>query len=177
MKLDPRLRLLLGALPTGLVVGLARCGPVGRWGKAPGTTGSLLGVGLFLLVFQNLPLLGQCLLGALLAGLAVLICDEAERRLHKRDPGEIILDEVVAQPLVFFGLPAALGGTVWAWGVLLLGFGLFRLFDIWKPLVIHRLQFLPGGIGVVADDLAAALAAWLVLHGVLFAALQLGWIG
>jgi phosphatidylglycerophosphatase A len=49
---------------------------------------------------------------------------------------------------------------------LLAGFGLFRLFDILKPFGISRLQSLPGGWGVVADDLAAALAACATLHGV-----------
>jgi phosphatidylglycerophosphatase A len=48
--------------------------------------------------------------------------------------------------------------------LLVAGFALFRLFDIWKPGAIGRLQFLPAGWGVVADDLAAALAACATLH-------------
>jgi phosphatidylglycerophosphatase A len=83
--------------------------------------------------------------------------------LRKKDPGEIVLDEVVAIPLCFLGwrtLPIAAP----SWAVLLTGFALFRLFDIVKPFGIGRLQNLRAGWGVVADDLAAALAACATLH-------------
>lgn len=173
----PLLHTVLALLPNRLVVGLATCGPVGRWGKAPGTNGSLVGVALYLIAFHNLPVLGQVVLGAALGGLAILICGEAERRLQKRDPGEIILDEIVGQPIALFALPAGLLGTPWAWVVLLLAFGLFRLFDIWKPWIIYRLQFVPGGSGVVLDDLAAGVVAWGVLQLLILGARSQGWIG
>jgi phosphatidylglycerophosphatase A len=84
-------------------------------------------------------------------------------RLNKRDPGEVILDEVVAMPLCFLGWWQLL--TVWpAWSVLLAGFLLFRVYDIVKPFGIRRLQALPGGWGVVIDDTVAALAACGTLH-------------
>jgi phosphatidylglycerophosphatase A len=69
----------------------------------------------------------------------------------------------VAIPLCFLGWPA-LVAVVPVWVALLAGFALFRLFDIAKPLGIARLQRLPGGWGVVVDDLAAALAACATLH-------------
>ena len=75
----------------------------------------------------------------------------------------MILDEFVVMPLCFLGwrtLPAAIP----VWAVLGAGFALFRLFDIVKPLGIRRLQALPGGWGVVIDDVAAALAACATLH-------------
>ena len=76
------------------------------------------------------------------------------------------MDEFVAQPLVFMGIqwgsPVHLFDTRTLL-VLACGFALFRFFDILKPLGIGRLQSIPGGTGVVADDLAAALAAGLVL--------------
>ena len=164
-------------LPTGLVVGLARIGPLGLWGRAPGTNGSAFGLLLYVAVFHPLGWPAQLLLGAVLAILAVGVCGEAEKRLHLRDPGEVILDEVVAQPLVFLGLPGMLGGAHWSgWVVLALGFGLFRLFDVWKPLGIARLQALPGGQGVVIDDLAAAAAACGVLNLLVWLAGTRGWI-
>ncbi|MCX6943233.1 MAG: phosphatidylglycerophosphatase A, partial [Opitutales bacterium] len=73
------------------------------------------------------------------------------------------LDEVVAMPLCFLGWPA-LAGSLPVWAVLLAGFALFRFYDILKPLGIRRLQDLPGGWGVVVDDLAAALASCATLH-------------
>jgi phosphatidylglycerophosphatase A len=65
--------------------------------------------------------------------------------------------------LCFLGWPALVGPAP-VWVVFVTGFALFRLFDIVKPLGIARLQHLPGGWGVVADDLAAALATCGVMH-------------
>ena len=96
--------------------------------------------------------------------LAVAMCGEAEFRLGRRDPGEVILDEFAAMPLCFLGWPVL--ARLWpAWAVFIAGFLLFRLFDIAKPLGIRKLQDLPGGWGIVVDDVAAALAVCAVLHG------------
>lgn len=103
------------------------------------------------------------------ATVAVWFCGCAERFTGQHDPGSVVLDEIAALPLAFAGwlvvlvartgeFPepgrffqgTALGGTV---GVV----ALFRLFDIWKPWPIRQSQALPGGWGVVADDLLAAL--------------------
>ena len=141
------------ALPTWLVVGAATLGPIGRLLPAPGTWGSLVGVGAVVLLAA----------GAVGGWWAVGICGEAEVRLGKQDPGEVILDEFVAMPWCFLGWPALVG--VWpAWVVLALGFGFFRFLDILKPLGIARLQGLPAGWGVVVDDVAAALATCAALH-------------
>ena len=155
------------ALPTALVVGLATLGPLGRKLPAPGTWGSAAGVLYFLVFFARggvLENVGATTIGALVA---VGLCGEAERRLRKTDPGEVVLDEFVAMPLCFLGW-GALVGVCPAWAVLLAGFALFRLFDILKPFGISRLQRLPGGWGVVVDDLAAALAACVALHGIVW---------
>lgn len=150
-------------LPTGLVLAFATLGPLGRRLPAPGTWGSLAGLLYFALFFQHAPI-GAVLLASLVgAYLAVGLCGEAEVRLRKKDPGEVVLDEVIVMPLCFLGW-RALPAVAPTWVFLLLGFGLFRLFDILKPLGIARLQNLPGGWGVVADDAAAALAACATLH-------------
>ena len=150
-------------LPEGLVVGPATLGPLGRRLPAPGTWGSLAGLLYFAACFRQAGS-GGILLASLIGGyLAVLWCGEAEVRLGRSDPGEVILDEFVAMPLCFLGW-RELAPAGPAWLVLLAGFGLFRFFDIAKPLGIARLQDLPGGWGVVADDYAAALAACGSLH-------------
>lgn len=151
------------ALPTGFVVGCATLGPLGRRLPAPGTWGSLAGLLYFVLFFRSAGVGANLVASAVAAYLAVAICGEAEVRTRKKDPGEVVLDEVVAMPLCFLAwqsLPAA-----WPpWAIFLGGFLLFRFFDILKPLGIARLQALPGGWGVVADDTAAALAACASLH-------------
>ncbi|HEX2853118.1 MAG TPA: phosphatidylglycerophosphatase A [Opitutaceae bacterium] len=150
-------------LPTALVVGLATLGPIGRRLPAPGTWGSAAGLLYFTLFFQRLTTAENLIASAVALYLAVVFCGEAEVRLRKQDPGEVILDEFVAMPLCFLGW-RELVGPLPVWGVLLAGFALFRFFDIVKPLGIRGLQKLPGGWGVAVDDAAAALAACVTLH-------------
>jgi phosphatidylglycerophosphatase A len=150
-------------LSTPVVLGLARVGSCGKL-PAPGTWGSVAGLIYFTVLFAFSPSAVVWVLNLLGGILAVGICSEAEVRLGKSDPGEVVIDEFVAMPLCFLGWDR-LPETWPAWIVLLAGFGLFRLLDIVKPLGISRLQRLPGGWGVVVDDVAAALVACAVLHG------------
>jgi phosphatidylglycerophosphatase A len=150
-------------LPTETVLACATLGPIGRRLKAPGTWGSVAGLLYFTVVFYPLGWFATLLLAGIGAYVAVAICGEAEFRLGRRDPGEVILDEFVAMPLCFLGWPALVDPAP-PWAVFIVGFALFRLFDIIKPFGIGRLQALPGGWGVVADDLAAALATCGVMH-------------
>lgn len=150
-------------LPTALVVGAATLGPLGRKLPAPGTWGSLAGLLYFLLFLGHAPDIAILAATALLAYLSVGLCGEAEVRLSRKDPGMVVLDEVVAVPLCFLGW-RTLTWSWPAWVVLLVGVLWFRVFDIAKPLGIRRLQALPAGWGVVADDVAAALAACVALH-------------
>lgn len=151
-------------LPSGLVIAVATLGPVGRMRKAPGTWGSVAGLVYFTLFFYHLGIFGTLLFSAVGIYVAVAFCGEAEFRLGKRDPGEIVLDEVIAIPLCFLGWQTLLGVAP-PWAIFVAGFMLFRFFDVLKPLGIARLQRLPGGWGVVADDVAAALATCAALHG------------
>ncbi|HUR59081.1 MAG TPA: phosphatidylglycerophosphatase A [Opitutaceae bacterium] len=152
-----------GVLPTAFVVACATLGPLGRRLPAPGTWGTLAGLLYYLIFFPRLGVGGNLVVTAIVSYLAVGICGEAEKRLRKKDPGEVVLDEVIAVPLCFLGWQGLI--AVWPrWVVLLAGFALFRFFDILKPPPIGRLQYLPGGWGVVLDDLAAALAACATLH-------------
>ena len=156
-------------LSTPLIVNIATLGPLGRVKKGPGTIGSLAGIALYAILFHRATPAGYLFLSILLVYLAVAFCDTAEKRLQMRDPGMIILDEFVAIPFVFWGMNGPQGLLVEhrGWPVLLAGFVLFRLFDIFKPLGISKLQNWPGGVGCVVDDIAAAVASCAVLHIVL----------
>jgi len=134
-------------LPNEGVLGLATLGPIGLRMKAPGTWGSAAGVLFFVVCFFPLSLVENLLASLVLGYLAVGICGEAEVRMGKRDPGMIAGSG-------FLSFICLLGA----------GFGLFRFYDIKKPLGIFSLQSLPGGWGVVVDDTAAALATCATLH-------------
>lgn len=145
------------------VVPLATLGPLGRRLPAPGTWGSLAGLLYVFLFFRKLSVIEVVGVTTIVGVAAALICGFAEKQLGQRDPGCVVLDEFVAMPLCFLGLAGLL--RFWPeWAVFLGGFVLFRLFDIVKPLGIRQLQRLPGGWGVVVDDLVAALFACGALH-------------
>ncbi len=78
--------------------------------------------------------------------------------LGNSDPSEAVVDELMGQFITFLFVPFGLG-----WPLILAGFLLFRLFDIWKPYPIDDLQILPGGIGVCADDIVAGVYAGICL--------------
>lgn len=154
-------------LPSATVLALATLGPIGRIRKAPGTFGSIAGLMYQLLLFHYLDLIASIVFGFLGLWFAAAICGEAEFRLGRRDPGEVILDEFMAIPVCFLGwqhMAERLPSWSAPWIIFVSGFVLFRFFDILKPLGIRKLQDLPGGWGVVIDDVAAALATCGVLH-------------
>lgn len=150
-------------LPNAVVRNLASLGPLGYFRKGPGTVATVAGLGWYTVIF--LPLEGLAYLLALIISIyiAIEICGEAEKRLLKRDPGEIVLDEFVAVPLCFLGLGLSASPDK-MWILLLLGFCLYRILDILKPLAIRRIERFPGGLGIVADDLLAAATTCIFLH-------------
>jgi phosphatidylglycerophosphatase A len=141
------------------------------WLPAPGTWGSALVAGVFALLLSLDVAVGSVavvLISLLVAGAAacVLCTPAAEKARGKKDPGEIVVDEVAGQSLTLLPallvLPAPLlVGQVWF--TTLLGFLLFRIVDIAKPWPIRKLERLPAGWGVLCDDLLAGLGAGIVL--------------
>ena len=123
---------------------------------APGTVGTLAAVPVAL-ALKGLPpvLFWAILVLSFVAG--IRICDVTARRLGRHDPGSIVWDEMVAYWLTVAFIPLH-----WAW--LLAAFLLFRLFDIVKPWPIRLVERrLGGGLGIMADDVIAAVYAMLVL--------------
>jgi phosphatidylglycerophosphatase A len=154
---------------------------VGRIPWAPGTFGSALGLGWFLLL-SAVGSIGLFLAGiALGVGVSVWIGGRAERLLGRKDPGCVVIDEIAALPCCYLApvlLHARQNGSVppagaWfdghAWMFLAFVFCLFRIFDIWKPWPVRQSQSLPGGWGLTVDDLLAAVYVNLVAMGLLWA--------
>jgi phosphatidylglycerophosphatase A len=142
---------------------------IGRIPFAPGTFGSFLGLAWFALLASTgnfWAYLAGCIEGV---AFSIWLCDDAEKLLGETDPGSVVLDEIIAIPFCLLPWVASMwmnsgafptveyffsGNALW---VTLALVGLFRVFDIWKPWPIRQIQHLPGGWGVTADDLLAAV--------------------
>jgi phosphatidylglycerophosphatase A len=123
---------------------------------APGTVGTILGVVLAWLV-QPLGFEWQFMVAIALIVSGVWICGESAKRVGVHDHSGIVWDEIAAMYLILIVVPVS--APIWA-----LAFALFRLFDIWKPWPIRDLDHrLHGGLGIMLDDLVAALYAALLL--------------
>jgi phosphatidylglycerophosphatase A len=120
--------------------------------RAPGTVGSLAALPVYLVLAPAPPWMYGLVVAALFF-FSVWVTGRAERELGVHDHPGIVLDEVVGQLVAWFLAPA---GILW----LAVGFGLFRLFDIWKPGPIRWLNAeVRGGWGIMLDDLAAGAVA------------------
>ena len=141
---------------------------VGLAPKAPGTFGTLLGWAIAALLLLFLPPLIVAFCAIPLIVLGVWACDVTGKDLGVHDHGAMVWDEVAA----FIPLAAVASG---AWWLQLVAFGLFRLFDIWKPYPIRQLEAnLKGGFGVMADDLVAGFYAYIAFVVFVIIMLSLG---
>lgn len=136
--------------------------------KAPGTFGSLAAVALFpLLALLPLPAFLAVLVASAVGG--VYICGHAARALDVHDDGRIVWDEFAGQWLALLPLLPLAQWDARALIGLAAGFGLFRLFDIAKPWPIGYFdRSVPGGLGIMLDDLIAGAIAAAVLAGLLY---------
>lgn len=139
---------------------------LGRLPLAPGTWGTLGGILLGWLLQPPLPSAVYLILVLGLGVLVVPVVTAVEKRMERKDPPCIVIDELLAFPLAMFLVPFH-PLTVLA------AFVLFRIADIAKPWPCRRLQDLPGGWGVMADDYVAAAYCCAALHlaGFLFPSL------
>lgn len=124
---------------------------------APGTFGTLAAVPLYLLLVQ-LPLGAYLLALVVLFGAGIWLCEKTAQDLGVHDHGGIVWDEFVGYWITMVAAPPG-----WLW--LVVGFVLFRLFDILKPFPISWLdRHIKGGLGIMVDDAVAGTFAWLCLQ-------------
>lgn len=127
---------------------------------APGTYASLATTLAFFLVHQVsnriVPELHLSAIG-LIATAGTLASAEVARKQKIEDPQFVVIDEIAGQLVALFLVPVSMTNLV-------LATALFRAFDIWKPYPIRRLERLPNGVGVMADDLLAGVYAGAVVH-------------
>ena len=132
---------------------------------APGTFGSLVGVAIAYLIIvthQSAPLLllnGMLVASLLFTWLGLWASTRAEKLFERKDASQIVIDEVAGQLIAYVLIAPYFPLGQRLWWVLLAGFALFRLFDIFKPYPINHLQALTGGVGVMMDDVIAGLYA------------------
>ena len=125
---------------------------------APGTWGSLPGLGLAFGLDRcagRWAVLGG---GLFFAVAGVWAAGRAEALLGEKDPGRVVVDEIAGQMVTLLFLPTTMP-------MLVVAFLVFRVLDVFKPWPARRLEDLPGGSGIMADDLMVGLYANLILHG------------
>lgn len=140
-----------------LAVFLASFGYVGFFPIAPGTAGSAAALPLFALVrWSGSPSLE---VGTIVAVFAVGVwsASRTELALGRKDPGIVVIDEVAGMLITLALLPVSMPAVV-------LGFLLFRVFDVIKPWPAAQLEHLHGGLGIMLDDVFAGIYAYAVLR-------------
>jgi phosphatidylglycerophosphatase A len=152
---------------------VATCFGLGRLGPAPGTWGSLAAILLWPVLALGIPNEWQSAVLAVLTVLSIAVGVPAASRVARacdcKDPPVVIIDEVAGQWTSLLFAPVS-------WKTLLLGFILFRGFDIWKPPPVRQLERLPEGWGIVADDVGAGLYALGVIEVVRHLGVFSGWL-
>jgi len=147
---------------------IATCGYLGYVPVAPGTFGSAAGLVVFAAVrWSGSPALELAVI-MLLFAVGVWSANAAERHFGGVDPAPVILDEVVGMLITLAFLPVHITGAV-------VGFLLFRLFDVVKPWPANRLEAVRGGLGVMADDAMAGVYGNVAMR-LLVVALPAGWL-
>ncbi len=141
---------------------------------APGTAGTLLGLPIVWAINTHAGVAAQLLIAVVLSLLAIPLCQAVEDEVKTKDPKRCVADEYLTFPLCMIGLPV-IGQEH---GLLMMGIAFLtnRFFDIAKFWPAHGLQRLTGGLGIVIDDVFAALYALAANHAILRALLHIGWI-
>jgi len=138
-----------------LIKALATVFGVGYLPVAPGTWATAVGVVIAYFLGNNLPAYSILLLVLLILG--IMASGVVEKLVSKKDPGIVVIDEVVGVMIALWGLPLL-------WSVMICGFFLFRAFDMFKIYPINKLEAQPGGWGIMLDDCMAGVYTNIILR-------------
>ena len=146
-------------LRTKLAIAIATWFGCGYFPLGPGTVGSLaaLAIAYVLAQWAHWQPFHFALLALALLPIGIWSAGVTAREVKKKDPGIVVVDEVLGQWITLAG------ASSFNWKSWLAALCLFRLFDIWKPPPVRRLEALPSGAGIVADDVMAGVYGALVL--------------
>ena len=146
---------------------IATCGYLGYVPIAPGTFGSAAGLAVYVAVRSTGSVAVELAAIVVLFAIGLWSGTVAEHHFGGIDPAPVVMDEVVGMLITLALLPVNVWGAI-------VGFLVFRAMDVFKPWPARRLESLPGGLGVMADDGMAAIYANLVMRGLiaLFPALR-----
>ena len=156
-----------GARPLTLPVLVASVGGIGFVPFAPGTFGSIPGVALAIALRSAGLWWAEGVVLVLLFAAGVWAATAAETHFGRIDPGPVVIDEVVGMLITTLFLPLSWAG----WGAAFLA---FRACDVIKPFPARQAERLPGGVGVMCDDVLAGVWAYAIMRGLLWAFPQLG---
>ena len=131
---------------------------LGKLPIAPGSWGSL--GALILWIFLPSSYLLQMIMIIILFSIGVISSKKIAAAMNDHDPSEVVIDEAVGMWIALFKLPHNIA-------IYSMAFIIFRIFDIFKPSFIYRVQNLPGGWGIMMDDVLAGIIAWLICQGLL----------
>ncbi|MCL2684474.1 MAG: phosphatidylglycerophosphatase A, partial [Synergistaceae bacterium] len=133
---------------------IATVAGVGTYSRMPGTLGSAAALMFFILTgYNSIPLiLGIAVIGAVAA-------DRYARAVSRDDPEEVVIDEVAGFFVSVWGLKRNFG---------IVGFFMFRIVDILKPFPVRQMEGLPGGVGIMADDICGGIMVNLILRAILW---------
>ena len=140
--------------------------PFGHSKYAPGTMGSLIGVLIGYFLILNLDLKFYLIFLLIFIIVSYLLCEAHLKLYDKKDPKEVVVDEVSGQFIAILGCVHSENLT-YIFLSLLLSFILFRFFDITKIGPIKKFEKLPNGIGIMADDIVAGLFAFITQAAIL----------
>ncbi|MBO4314274.1 MAG: phosphatidylglycerophosphatase A [Desulfovibrio sp.] len=141
------------------ILAFCRLGPAGLSPKAPGTCGTAVACLLAPLLFLPFSLTGRAAILVAVFFAGAWAATRAERILGRKDPGEVVIDELAGVWLVLLPIASP------HWWEIAAAFVLFRIFDIWKPWPVHASEsWLPDGYGIMIDDILAGCWALLCLN-------------